>query len=75
MNELIGKRVAIFDSDGFEHKHQKAQQFLRQCTREGAWVSGPKPDDLPLFNRETVKLFSESAPEKAMNAARLEGRT
>src|SRR5712691_8647606 len=47
---------------GFKH-HDK------ECIRDHNWVSNRKPDDLPVFNREMVKLFSESR----LRAERKEG--
>jgi protease I len=35
-----------------------------ECIRDRNWVSSRKPDDLPVFNREMVKLFAEVAPKK-----------
>ena len=32
----------------------------REVLRDGNWVSSRKPDDIPAFNREAIKLFSES---------------
>lgn len=46
-----------------------AQWVDRECVRDGTWVSSRKPDDLPAFNREMVKLFGESR-----SAARAEER-
>ena len=39
-----------------------------ECIRDRNWVSSRKPDDLPAFNREMVKLFAEVEPAKAMKA-------
>jgi protease I len=39
-----------------------------ECTRDRNWVSSRKPADLPVFNREMVKLFSEREGGKAMRA-------
>ena len=38
----------------------------REVIRDGNWVSSRKPDDLPAFNRECVRLMSEIQPAKAM---------
>jgi len=32
----------------------------RECVRDGKWVSSRKPDDLPAFNREMVRLIGET---------------
>jgi len=31
----------------------------REVLRDGNWVSSRKPDDLPVFNREMLRLFAE----------------
>jgi len=38
----------------------------KECIRDRNWVSSRKPDDLPAFNREMVKMFAEVEPAKAM---------
>lgn len=40
----------------------------KECLRDGTWVSSRKPDDLPLFNREMVKLFAETRLGAALHA-------
>jgi len=40
----------------------------KECIRDGTWVSSRKPDDLPAFNREMVKLFGETQPSASMRA-------
>lgn len=40
----------------------------KECIRDGTWVSSRKPDDLPVFNREMVKLFEETRPAAATRA-------
>jgi protease I len=39
----------------------------KEFIRDGTWVSSRKPDDLPLFNREMVKLFAQMQPAAAMH--------
>jgi protease I len=46
-----------------------AQWEDKECIRDGSWVSSRKPDDLPAFNREMVKMFAEVQPAKAMQPA------
>ncbi len=36
-----------------------------ECVRDRNWVSSRKPDDLPVFNREVVKLAGERDPARA----------
>jgi len=38
----------------------------KEVIRDRNWVSSRKPDDLPAFNRESVRLISEIQPAKAM---------
>jgi len=38
----------------------------KECIRDRNWVSSRKPDDLPVFNREMVKMFAEVQPARAM---------
>lgn len=38
----------------------------KEVIRDRNWVSSRKPDDLPAFNRESIKLLSEIQPGKAM---------
>jgi protease I len=40
----------------------------KECIRDGTWISSRKPDDLPVFNREMVKLVAETQPATAMHA-------
>lgn len=46
-----------------------AQWEDKECIRDRSWVSSRKPDDLPAFNREMVKMFAEVEPAKAMKPA------
>lgn len=36
----------------------------RQVLRDRNWVSSRKPDDIPAFNREIIKLFAEARQRK-----------
>lgn len=40
-----------------------------EVVREDNWVSSRQPSDIPSFNREMIKLFSESRAEGSKNAA------
>ena len=40
-------------------RNSGAQWEDREVLRDGNWVSSRKPDDIPAFNREVIKLFSE----------------
>jgi protease I len=39
-----------------------------ECVRDRNWVSSRKPDDLPAFNREMTKLFSEPRRGKTLGS-------
>jgi deglycase len=39
-----------------------------ECIRDNNWVSSRKPDDLPAFNREIVRLLDEIQPLKGVQA-------
>jgi protease I len=41
-----------------------AQWEDREVLRDRNWVSSRKPDDIPVFNREMIKLFSEALQSK-----------
>ena len=45
-----------------------------ECIRDRNWVSSRKPDDLPVFNREMVKLFAEGGTGRERTAGREESR-
>ena len=44
----------------------------REVVRDRNWVSSRKPDDLPAFNREMIKLIAESKPSRGKRASRSE---
>jgi len=44
----------------------------KECIRDRNWVSSRKPDDLPVFDREMVKLFSELQRETALQPGKKE---
>lgn len=37
----------------------------KECIRDRTWVSSRKPDDLPVFNKEIVKVFADARPARA----------
>ena len=46
-----------------------------ECLRDRNWISSRKPDDLPAFNRESVKILGESkAPARAETREEREAR-
>jgi protease I len=45
-----------------------------ECIRDRNWVSSRKPDDLPAFNRECVRLLSEARASQRVDARESEAR-
>ena len=39
-----------------------------ECIRDRNWVSSRKPDDLPAFNRESIRLMEEAQSGKGLQA-------
>jgi protease I len=44
-----------------------------ECIRDRNWVSSRKPDDLPVFNRESIRMLSDTAASKAIRPESREG--
>jgi protease I len=45
----------------------------RAVVEDGNWVTSRQPDDLPLFNRAIISLFSRSIPAVQRNDKQLAG--
>jgi protease I len=46
-----------------------------ECVRDGNFVSSRKPDDLPAFNRESIRVLQEGASRTAQASLREERNT
>ena len=57
---MKGRRITSWPTLQDDLRNAGAQWEDKECIRDRNWVSSRKPDDLPVFNREMVKLFSES---------------
>jgi protease I len=40
----------------------------KECIRDRTWVSSRKPDDLPAFNKEMIRAFGETSPQRRAEA-------
>jgi len=54
-----GKRIAAWPSLRTDLTNAGAQYMDQEVVVDGMLVSSRKPDDIPAFNRETIKLFSQ----------------
>lgn len=66
--EAEGRRIASWPSLKTDLRNAGAQWVDEQVVRDGNLVTSRKPDDLPAFNREVIKLFGE-AKQPARSAA------
>lgn len=62
------RRIASWPSLKTDLRNAGAEWVDEQVVRDGNLVTSRKPDDIPAFNREMIKLFSESS-EKEKRAA------
>ena len=53
-----GHRMTSWPTLQDDLRNAGAQWEDKECIRDRNWVSSRKPDDLPVFNREMVSLFS-----------------
>ena len=58
-----GRRMTSWPSLKTDLKNAGAQWVDEQVVADGKLVTSRKPDDIPAFNREMIKLFSESKAE------------
>ena len=59
-----GRRITSWPTLQDDLRNAGAVWADSECIRDRNWVSSRKPDDLPTFNVEMVKLFAEAAPKK-----------
>ncbi len=60
-----GRRIASWPSLKTDLKNAGAEWVDQSVVVDGNLVSSRKPDDLPDFNRETIKLFGARVSERA----------
>src|SRR5438445_3334309 len=59
-----GRRITSWPTLQDDLRNAGAVWADSECIRDRNWVSSRKPDDLPTFNVQMVKLFAEVAPKK-----------
>lgn len=57
---LRGRKLTSWPTLQDDIRNAGAQWEDREVLVDRSWVSSRKPDDLPAFNREMIRLFSES---------------
>ncbi len=58
---MKGRHITSWPTLPDDLRNAGAQWEDKECIRDRNWDSSRKPDDLPVFNREMVKLFSNHA--------------
>jgi len=59
-----GRRITSWPSLKTDLRNAGAEWVDEQVVRDGNLVTSRKPDDIPAFNREMIKLFSETLEER-----------
>ena len=63
-----GKRIAAWPSLKTDLRNAGAEWVDEEVVVDGRLVTSRKPDDIPAFNREMIRVFGE-ARQKAQRAA------
>jgi protease I len=58
---MKGRTITSWPSVQDDIRNAGGQWEDREVLRDKNWVSSRKPDDIPAFNREMIKLFAEGA--------------
>src|ERR1700733_2592232 len=64
-----GRRMTSWPSLKTDIENAHAQWVDAEVVIDGNLVTSRKPDDLPAFNRELIKLFAQSRHDRRANAA------
>jgi deglycase len=64
-----GRRIASWPSLKTDIRNAGAEWVDEEVVVDGNLVSSRNPDDIPAFNREMLKLFSQKVPGSRRNAA------
>lgn len=59
-----GRRIASWPSLKTDLRNAGAEWVDEEVVVDGNMVSSRKPDDIPAFNREMIKLFSAAASKE-----------
>jgi protease I len=58
-----GRTITTWPTLQDDMRNAGAKWKDEECVRDRNWVSSRKPDDLPAFNRESIRLLAEARPE------------
>jgi len=64
-----GRRLAAYHTIQDDIRNAGGEWFDEKVVVDGAWVSSRQPGDLPDFNREMIRVFSDYLKRKASAAA------
>ncbi|HLZ42454.1 MAG TPA: type 1 glutamine amidotransferase domain-containing protein [Candidatus Sulfotelmatobacter sp.] len=64
-----GRTMTSWPSLKTDLKNAGANWVDKEVVQDGRFVTSRKPDDLPAFNREMVRLFAEDHPQSVRPAA------
>ncbi len=59
-----GRKIASWPSLKTDLRNAGAEWIDQEVVRDGNLVSSRNPDDIPAFNREMIKLFSEAKAQR-----------
>ena len=59
-----GRKIASWPSLKSDLRNAGAEWIDQEVVRDGNLVSSRNPDDIPAFNREMIKLFSEAKAQR-----------
>lgn len=62
-NEAEGRRIASWPSLKTDLRNAGAEWVDDETVRDGNLVTARKPEDIPAFNREMIRLFTEARPQ------------
>lgn len=71
---INGRHITSWPTLQDDLRNAGARWEDKECIRDRSWVSSRKPDDLPVFNREMVKLFAEAGTATGQKTGREESR-
>ena len=60
-----GRTVTSWPSLQDDFRNAGAHWVDQEVVVDGNWISSRKPDDLPAFNRETIRIFADAARQKS----------
>lgn len=64
-----GHTMTSWPSVKTDLKNAGANWVDKEVVHDGRFVTSRKPDDIPAFNREMIKLFAEDHPQSVRSAA------